>query len=336
MTGLSAPTDGQVRSFVAGRYGEAAVASLAVAGAGEWSRAFALRAAPAPGEPVRDMVIRFGRHRADFAKDRIMGELVRAAAPAPGRFGGTPVVPVPRVLEIGATPWGFFVTAERCRGGYLDDLDGDQLRGVLPDLLRVLAVVAELTPPGPGYGGWDAAGHAPWPAWREALLSVRDEHPRTAGWADRLATRPGPATVFRRGVDALADMLRQLERRWPDGAPRRIVHGDLLNRNVLVDPEREHPVTAILDWGNAMYGDPLYDAAWLLFWQPWYPAWTAVDIRSAIERQWRAADPPPDDLDARLLAYQLHIGLDSITYQAHTGRWANLDRAADQVAGLLR
>ena len=128
-----------------------------------------------------------------------------------------------RVLEIGATPWGFFVTAERCRGGYLDDLDGDQLRGVLPDLLRVLAVVAELTPPGPGYGGWDAAGHAPWPAWREALLSVRDEHPRTAGWADRLATRPGPATVFRRGVDALADMLRQLERRWPDGAPRRIV-----------------------------------------------------------------------------------------------------------------
>jgi aminoglycoside phosphotransferase (APT) family kinase protein len=41
-----------------------------------------------------------------------------------------------------------------------------------------------------------------------------------------------------------------------------VVHGDLLARNVLVEGDR---ISGVLDWGSACFGDPLYDAAWLLY-----------------------------------------------------------------------
>jgi len=40
------------------------------------------------------------------------------------------------------------------------------------------------------------------------------------------------------------------------------VHNDLLSRNVLVNDGK---ISAILDWGNSLYGDHLYDAALLLY-----------------------------------------------------------------------
>lgn len=424
MTPLPEPAHEQAREFVATRFGETAAATLHPAGAGEWSRAFSFRTdtggasgaaagaelggagddgAGGPGgaaggsvddgagdarhdDAPRDVVIRFGRHVTDFAKDRLMGELVRsgrveAGVVSPGRSesmerrigvidreprrgNGSTVLPVPRVIEIGDTPWGYFVVAERCFGTYLDALDGDEMRAVLPDLLRTLDRIAALDPPGTGYGPWNETGVAPYGRWRAALLTVADEQARTTGWRSLLDTRPGPAAVFARGLIALDESLAGLEHGWPDRAgPRRIVHADLLNRNVLVRPgvrsgpsedgsvargdgevsdpgfgrrgARSNSVTAVLDWGNAWYGDPLYDVAWLLFWWPWYPAWSGIDIRGVIERHLAAADRRPPDLDARLRTYQLHIGLDSLTYQALTRRWANLDRVADQVDALL-
>jgi len=320
------PSEDRARAFVAARWGADAADSLMPAGAGEWSRAFAFRLAM-PGEPVRETVIRFGRYRTDFVKDRIVGNLVRGPGAPPG-------IPVPRVWEIGDTPWGHFVIAERAAGGYLDELDGAGMAAALPALLGAMDAVADLTPAGPGYGLWDADGVAPHRTWRAALLAVADEHPRTAGWRELLASRPGPARVFRRGMHALDEALERIQRDWGDPVPRRIVHADLLNRNVLVDTGGA--VTAVLDWGNALYGDFAYDLAWLQFWWPWYPAWSTIDIRGGIEQQLDRAGRRPADLDARLVAYRWHIGLDSLTYQAFTRRWNLLDRVADQLDDLLR
>jgi len=321
----SAPTDDEVRSFVTRSWGPAAGESVAPLGAGEWSRAYSFTDdSPADATGQRwppEMVIRFGRHRTDFVKDRVMG--------------GCPTVPVPRVREIGPTPWGFFVTSERAAGTYLDTLGGDEMSSVLPALLRTLDAVAELTPPGPGYGMWDEHGAAPFESWRDALLEVAHEHPRVAGWKELLARRPGPAAVFERGIAALDEQLGRLQRRADSAGPRRIVHSDLLNRNVLVNAT-SGVVTAVLDWGNALYGDPVYDLAWLLFWWPWYPAWSGVDVRTAIEEHLAAAGRGSTDLAERLLAYQCHIGLDGLTYNAFTRRWDTLDRVADQLDALLR
>ena len=274
------------------RYGRRASAPVALA-AGWWSRAYAFTL------DGREAVIRFGRYAEDFRKDEIMGCLTRLA---------------PRVLEIGEASDGYFCASERAYGVHLDDVDEAGMRLVLPALLATLDELSRIEPPGPGYGGWDATGTAPYASWAEALLAVNEENPRMPGWRARLT--PSAARAFAEGYAALRDAAAGL----PD--VRRIIHSDLLNRNVLVDGPR---ITALLDWGCGMYGDPLYDLAWLSYWWPWYPQWAGIDIEQAL-----AAD------GRRTRAYGLHIGLAHIAWSAFTGNVEHLARNALQVTHLVQ
>ena len=126
--------------------------------------------------------------------------------------------------------------------------------------------------------------------------------------------------------------LRALAQGLPGG--RHIIHGDLLNRNVLVADSK---ITAVIDWGNALYGDWLYDAAWLIFWWPWFPRWRGIDITAELKRHWEHNGGLPPDLRRRLHACLLHIGLDAMAYNAYRGpaRHDDLARTASQVAELL-
>jgi aminoglycoside phosphotransferase (APT) family kinase protein len=97
---------------------------------------------------------------------------------------------------------------------------------------------------------------------------------------------------------------------------RHVIHGDLVNRNVL---GLNSKVTAVIDWGNALYGDWLYDAAWLICWWPWFPRWQDIDIAAELERHWEQCGGLPPGLHQRLRACLLHIGLDAMAYNAYRG-----------------
>ena len=79
--------------------------------------------------------------------------------------------------------------------------------------------------------------------------------------------------------------MRDLAEGLPD--ERHIVHGNLVNHNVLVQGPQ---ITAVIDWGSALYGDWLYDAAWLIFWWPWFPQWRHIDITAELETHWDQHD----------------------------------------------
>ncbi|NUV73870.1 phosphotransferase [Streptomyces fungicidicus] len=130
-----------------------------------------------------------------------------------------------------------------------------------------------------------------------------------AGRAGRFRDRPRPVEA---GLSALAALTHCL----PDA--RRLIRGDLLSRNALAG---EAGITGVLDWGNALYGDPLYDAAWLPLWWPWYPGWRPRDLHAALLTHWCATGPTPAHLRERLHAYLLHIALDALAYCAYRGRW---------------
>jgi hygromycin-B 4-O-kinase len=78
---------------------------------------------------------------------------------------------------------------------------------------------------------------------------------------------------------------------------------------------------------SACFGDPLYDAAWLLYCWGWYPQWSSVDIEAAIGRRWNP-DPAP------LRAYRIHIGLGSIGYCATRDRWDDVALNAEWLLAL--
>jgi hygromycin-B 4-O-kinase len=300
-----------VRRFLIERFdrGAGSVTSL---GMGAWSRAYGFECGG------RAFVVRFSGLEEDFRKDE------RAAR------WTSPALPVPAVVAVGESKAGFYAISERLSGDEIDDRDEAQLRALLPAIFGALAAmraadVAHST----GYGTWDASGNAPYASWRETLLDVERDRAsqRHHGWRDRLATSPtGPGPFF------------EAHRRLVDLAPhlteeRHLIHADLLNHNVLVAGER---ITAVFDWGSAMYGDPLFDLAWFCFWSAWYPAWRAIDFAAEARRHFaeRKLDIPA--FDERLLACQIYIGLEGQGYQAYKGLWSDLAWTAARTLEVAR
>jgi hygromycin-B 4-O-kinase len=88
------------------------------------------------------------------------------------------------------------------------------------------------------------------------------------------------------------------------------VHGDFGSNNVLTDGRC---ITGVIDWEEALIGDPLFDLAGVLFWRPWL---------ECMEQQARFFETRcPDALGQvdRLLCYQLRIGLEEICGNAIGG-----------------
>ena len=275
----------EAAGFLAGRYGGRAC-HISELGGGDWSRAFSFRLGG------RDLVARFGRYGEDFARDQ------QAMA-----FAG-PDLPVPAVLETGSALGGAYAISERCFGVFLETLDESRWRRLLPALLHGLDTLRRVQSPGAG----GPAG------WRERLRSGLADRPggRVSGWTASLAQQGGLSELFAAGERAFSGLL--------GACPeiRHVVHGDLLNRNVLVAPDGSR-LTGVFDWGCSAYGDFLYEAAWFTFWAPWHPGLAAIDFRSVIRGHYRATGVAIPRFGERLRCYELHIGLTHLAYCAFTG-----------------
>lgn len=272
---------------------------------GEWSAAYSFEFHGSP------LVLRLSATDEDFAKDRVAS------------LFATPGLPVPRLLEQGQVFDRHFAISEWAPGRPLDDLSAAEMRATLPSLLGTLdsirdTAVRETS----GFGRWSASTDAPFATWASFLLDVRNgpaPTSRIAGWRERLdasSTGSGP-------FDRAFDRLRALAAIVPE--PRSLVHADLLNGNVLVSGST---ISAVLDWGNALYGDFLYDVAWFDFWSPWYPQWAGIDFVAEARRHFAAVGVDVPHFDARLTACLIHIGLDGQAYSAFKKRWDDVEATA--------
>jgi len=301
----------RAEAFLRERYGSA-VADVVPFDQGEWSKAFGFR------HDGRDLVAKFSPLEEDFAKDRFAGRW------------RSPALPIPRVLELGRAFDGHVIIAERLHGDFIDDLDGRGMRALLPSLFATLDALREADLTGTsGYGLWGADGDAPHASWSAFLLDIGVDHPskRIAGWRAALEQSAVGAGPF----DEAYALLRTLAPRCPDA--RHLVHSDLLHFNVLVADDR---ITGLLDWGCGLYGDFLYDVAWLTFWAPWEPAWNGIDFRQEALRHFARIGLDVPDFAVRLRACELQIGLDGQAYQAYKGFWSDLQWTAARTLEIAR
>jgi hygromycin-B 4-O-kinase len=273
---------------------------------GEWSKAFSFAHAGAP------LIARFSAIDEDFLKDqRVMGYA------APG-------LPVPEIVDVGSAFGGYYALSKRIEGGFLEDLDAVGFARVLPTLFDALDAMRGVDLRGTaGFGVWGADGNAQHATWRHALLDIAIDRPtdRVYGWRPRLALAPSAERAFAQAYAEVEALVEQCPNE------RSLVHSDLLYFNVLVDEDR---VRGVIDWGSSLYGDFLWDVAWLTFWQPWYTAWRDVDILAAARRRW-----PVPAFEARHRCYELCIGLDGMKYQAFTSRASDLEWTARRTLEVL-
>jgi hygromycin-B 4-O-kinase len=281
--------------FLGERYGDRAESVAELVG-GDWSRAYSFRL------DRRDLVARFGRHLEDFVKDRKAMAFAR------------PDLPVPAVIEVGEALGGYYAISERRFGVFLEHLNEQGWRTVMPALLRALDALREIEPPGSGVDWANDVGSAAL-GWQDWLIASLEDHlgERVSGWRARLKETPEIEGIFVRGERALRTLLA--------GCPdiRHVIHRDLLNRNVLVADDASD-LTAVFDWGCSVAGDFLYEVAWFTFWGPWYPALETIDFRLVVREHYRENGLKLENFDERLTCYELQIGLEHIAYCAFTGR----------------
>jgi hygromycin-B 4-O-kinase len=299
----------QVQAFLTSHFDRASSHIVRI-GEGAWSQCFGFRRGD------QELAIRFGQHVDDFRKDQLASTY------------RSPDLPIPDVLGIGQAFDGYYAISTRVHGVPLESLNAAQWQSIVPSLtaaleaMRLADVSATV-----GFGGWRDAGDASHARWSGHLLTVGDDTPdrRTHGWRARLAALPKADTVFTWGFDRLKQVANNT-------VPRCLIHGDLINRNVLVS---ETSITGVFDWGCACYGDHLYDLAWFEFWAPWFPSLNIDLLRSELERRWRAVGYVPHRRDERLMACYLHIGLDHLAYNAYLGDISALAATAERMQTLV-
>jgi hypothetical protein len=178
-------------------------------------------------------------------------------------------VRVPKVhridFEQAGAPFDYMLQ-DAASGSTLRDLGDDILdreSSLLPALGRVLALAHQTQSSGAGLIDVSAPRvparpiglHDRWPEFIELNLT---DHLATCARADL--------------IDASAEktILGRFEAMRPEiaGRPTRLLHGDPGNHNVFVDPATAS-ITALVDWEDALVGDPLYDVA---MWATFHPA----------------------------------------------------------------
>lgn len=278
----------RVAGFLQEKYG-VLPKDIEVLEGGHWSQAFGF---DSRGQRT---ILRIGQHREDYDADE-------------AAFGyASDDLPIPLVFEIGEAFGRYYALSTRADGVFLESLDAAGWRATLPALWRALDHLRSC-PPHPGAR----------PDGREGLLAQLEDQPggRVSGWSARMAPQSDIANLFSYGLATL----RMLLARCPPIC--HVVHADLLNRNVLVDPDT-HELSAVFDWGCSIGVDFLYELAGITFWAQWYPSIDAVCIRDNAAHHYREIGLDVTDFDLRMEAYELHIGLVHMAYHFFAKRPEN-------------
>lgn len=186
-------------------------------------------------------------------------------------------------------------------GSKLFDLSPQERIGIVPSILDLLDRIAAIqAPENSGYGRFDEKGVARLGSWREFISSVYcDELYDWRGFESKgldIGVVRKAIAVMKNSVDCL-DI----------GRPR-LVHGDIGSYNLLAEGAQ---ISGVIDWSLSLYGDPLYEAANVLFWnedklQP---------LVSALKERYL-----PDERNTKKLrCYMLRIGLEEIYNTAMLG-----------------
>ena len=300
----------QAKEFLSTHFSDE-VTNAEPVGRGLWSQAFFFRHAD------NDYVIRFGNEDESYEKDRIASKY------------SSEKLSIPTITEVGIALEHHFAISKRSAGIMIDELGQKEMEKIIPSIMDMLDALRQADISTTiGYGHWNKNERGQYSSWRDFLLAVGTDHPTSKihGWRASLKASPQGIEFF----DQMADRLKILAEKSYEG--RHLVHTDLLHFNVLSAGGK---ISAVIDWGNSMYGDFLYDLANFTFWAPLHPAIEKINWITTAKQYFGEKGVEIPNFDGRLRACEIHIGLAGMAWNAHTKNWKELEATTKRIRDLV-
>lgn len=244
------------------------------------------------------------------------------------RHFASPALPIPRVLMIGTTAdeRAWFAISERVGGRTLQECSPDEARAALPALLEAVDSIGRAdVSASHRYGDWGDDGEGKFASWHAYLSAIMRDEPE--GYFRNWHALFQNSFLEREVYEAVYRYMLWLAEHCPE--ERALIHNDLWldASNLLVE---DGQVAGVIDWANALYGDPLYEVARIVWGTGWPGWWENADVARLRDRY---SSVPGFDL--RIACYQCHIGLDDLRYLAKNGRRPDYEIARDRLLDLI-
>jgi len=280
---------------------------------GEWSAAYKF------DFNGQSFIIRLSHTDENFCRDKV------AAA------WSSPDLPIPQILKLEQYKEQYYAISSFFPGEAFEEISIADLEKTIPSFLSMMRAL-QTTQLGSvkGFGSLTSDGNGRFNSWAEALLAVGDDSPGSLvyGWKKALSEFPDAQYKF----EQFYEQLGKLVVFCPE--EKGVVHSDLIHQNLLV---HNHKISALIDWGCAKIGDPVHDLALIAYFEPWFPAFTAVNLVRRMQEAYLELSPKNHkNFDKRMMAYQIHWALDNMAYCAYRGRRKEIYEHINRMEEILR
>lgn len=284
-----------VGSFLSSYY-RSPISNLSFIGGGEGSQAFSFEA---EGE---NFIVRVNKHsNSGFKKDRY----------AFLNFGSK-IIPIPEIVDIGQINSGeFFAISKKVEGGMVRNLSNEEFNNTAQSFFKTLEEVHSVDiKTTKGYGKWNTEGVSEYTSWKDMLLDV-DSHAKNM-FENTFLEKDVWNQIYAKFVD-LVDFCPE---------DRYLIHGDYSIDNVLA---KNGKITGVVDWETSMYGDFLFDVAWLSFWS------RGFDYEKSYLEFIKTIGKDIENFEERVLCYKLYIGLGSLSFYVYSNQQDKYDRSKEKL-----
>ncbi|MBN2461434.1 MAG: aminoglycoside phosphotransferase family protein [Candidatus Cloacimonetes bacterium] len=230
-------------------------------------------------------------------------------------------IPISPVIAFGHYENLYYSISRKIPGIGLDSLPEARLIKVLPHLIRTLFAIHRTDVSAwQNYGWIDDNGTGLFPSWKEFITRVYAEE-RSDGFYGKWHYMFNETFLDREFFEKVYRHMLKLLQFCPE--KRYLVHGGYGFNNILVNDDE---VTAVLDWFDAMYGDFVYDIAWIDLWP------RGIDYSGLLYKYYAEHGEIIPDFTARVTCYKCYIGLDAMRFFAKTDN----ESAYDSICHILQ
>ncbi len=231
-------------------------------------------------------------------------------------------IPIPKIYHIGKMPNGYsFCISERVNGSTVDSFDDEILDHLKLDLIEVLEAVHSIDIKNSiGFGKWDEYGVGQTQSWRERVLSAGKYLDNDSEMPDIFETTFLEKDLCEKMFQRMSDLLQFCPEE------KHIVHGDPGLGNTLSDGIK---ITGLIDWENSLYGDFVFDIAWLSFWS------RKNNVESMYLAYCERIGKKVLNFSERILCYKISIALRTASFYAYSNQETKYIALKEKIAKLL-